>query len=82
MMLYRADTFASNVEAFECDNATYGFIEIKGFRYRRRSNCFETEADAWRYLLTMYTRQYNFHVREAEMCKSNIEKCNACLTIL
>ena len=79
MMLYRADTFASTVEAFECDIVTDGFIEIKGFRYRRRSNCFETEADAWRYLLTMNTRKYNFLSREAEMCKSNVYKCNAAI---
>jgi len=79
MILYRADTFASTVEAFECDNATDGFIEIKGFRYRRQSNYFETEAKAWRYLLTMNTKQYNFHSREAEVRKSNIEKCNAAI---
>ena len=82
MMLYRADTFASTVGGFECDIVTDDFVVIKETCYRRRGNYFETEVKAWQYLLAMYTRQYNFHVREAEMCKSNIEKCNACLTIL
>ena len=76
MILYRADMLASNVEAFECDNATDDFIEIKGSRYRRQGNCFETEAKAWQYLLTINTKQYNYHSRETERCSSNIEKCN------
>lgn len=79
MILYRADTFAVSVEAFECEIATDDFVVVKGACYHRQGNHFKTEVEAWRYLIAVNTAIHSRHVREAERCHDDIEKCKAAI---